>query len=189
VIVEVLTQTSTLLHQRYTPQIGELTLESLGLPPTSQNAPFSMVISTMLNTQHASVPSNYRTLSDTIGFDWLLVDLIQFRGLDLNLVPNTLPHSISSPNNPTPSRFLRTDGFNQHGTSEVPTLSSNVRNRIVSQVSQPLINPATPHSPIQHSVNTIGTQHSSPSRVVIPQPRAMVHQPIVIVHQSTMIVP
>jgi hypothetical protein len=52
-----------------------------------------------------------------------------------------------------------------------------------------MMNPVTPHSPVQHVVNTIGTQYSAPSRVVIPQPRTMVHQPTVIVHQSTMTVP
>ena len=57
------------------------------------------------------------------------------------------------------------------------------------QTTQPLMNPVTPHSPVQHAVNTIGTQHFTPSRVVIPQPRARVHQPIVTVHQSAGTVP
>jgi hypothetical protein len=135
VIVEVPTQKYTLSHQRYTPQTEELTLESLGLPSTSQNAPFSMAILTMINTQHVGLPANYKTLADTIGFDQPFSNLIQFDRLDLNSIPNTLPHSISLPNIPAPLTLLTPTDLNQHGTYQVPTPSSNVRNRVVTQAA------------------------------------------------------
>ena len=124
-----------------------------------------------------------------IGFDLPLSDLVQFGRLDLNQVPNTLPHSISLLNIPAPSTFVRPADLSQHGTSQTPTPSLNVRNRVVTQVAQPMMNPVTPHSLVQHAVNTIGTQHSSSSQVVIPQTRVSVQQPVVTVNQPVVIVP
>ena len=121
-----------------------------------------------MNTQHTCLTTNYRTLADSIGFDQPLSNLIQFGRLDFNSVPNAIPHSISSPNIRTPSTLLIPTDLNLHGTSRVPTPSLNVTNRVVTQATQPLMNPMTPHSPAQHAVNTIGIQHSAPSRVVIP---------------------
>ena len=47
------------------------------------------------------------------------------------------------------------------------------------------------HSPVQHAVNTIGTQHSASSQVVIPvqQPAVIVSQPVVTVPQFAVMVP
>ena len=69
VIVALPTQTSSLSHQWYLPHIEALTAESLGFPSTSKNVPFSMTNSTMVNTQLADLPTNYRALVDTIGLD------------------------------------------------------------------------------------------------------------------------
>lgn len=73
VIVELPTQTSSLSHQMYLPHIEVLTVDSLGFPSTSQNVPFSMENSTMVNTQPVDLLVNYRTLADTIGIDQPLV--------------------------------------------------------------------------------------------------------------------
>ena len=95
VIVELPTQTYSLSHQRYLPHIEALITESLGFPSTSQNVTFAMANSTIVNTQLADLPTNYRTLADTIGFDRPLADLIQFGRLDLSSVPITIPHSVA----------------------------------------------------------------------------------------------
>lgn len=87
----------------------------------------------------------------------------------MSLVPNVVPHSVSSSNIPTPSTLIRSVDLAQHGTSRIPTPSSSIRNRVVTQPSQPGMNPVTIHSPIQHVVSTIGTQHSAPSQVMIPE--------------------
>ena len=64
VIVELPTQTSSLSHQMYLPHIEELTTESVGFPSTSQNVPFFMENSTIVYTQLADLPTNYRALVD-----------------------------------------------------------------------------------------------------------------------------
>ena len=51
VISELPTQPSSLSPQRHLPQMEALTVKSLGFPSTSQNVPFSMAYSTMVNTQ------------------------------------------------------------------------------------------------------------------------------------------
>ena len=96
VIVELPTQTFLLSHQKYLPHIEALTTESLVFPSTSQNVPFSMANSTMLNTQPADLPTNYQALADTIGLDRPLVNLIQFGILDLRSV-TTLSFLIKYP--------------------------------------------------------------------------------------------
>ena len=51
-----------------------------------------------------------------------------------------------------------------------------------------MMNLITTHSCVQHAVNTIGTQHSTSSQVVIPQPQVSVHQPIATINQYVGIV-
>ena len=124
----------------------------------------------IVNTQLADLLENYKTLVDTIGLDRPLSDLIQFGRLGLKSIPNTLPQSISSSDILSPLTLLRPDNLKLHGTSQVPTPSLSVRNRIVTQDAQPMMNLVTTHSPVQHAMNTIGIQHSPSSQVVIPQP-------------------
>ena len=117
VIVDLPIQTSSLSHQRYLPHIEAVTAESLGFPSTSQNVHFSMENSTMVNTQPTYLLANYRTLADTIGLDRPLSNLIQFGRLELSSVPNFVPHSVASPNIPTPLTLLRMANLTQHGTN------------------------------------------------------------------------
>ena len=42
-----------------------------------------------------------------------------------------------------------------------------------------MMNPITIHSPVQHAVNTIGTQHHVSSQVMIPPSGVLVQQPTV----------
>ena len=81
--------------------------------------------------------------------------------------------------------MLRPDDLTQHSTSWVPTSSSSIRNQVVTEASQPVMNPITIHSPFQHAMNIIGTQHYASSQVVIPQTGVSVQQPAVIVNQPT----
>lgn len=82
----------------------------------------------MVTTQHVDLPTNYRSLVDTIGLDQPLGDLIQFGRLHLSLVPNIVPHSIASSNIPTPLPLIIPTDLAQHGTRRVPTPSLNIRN-------------------------------------------------------------
>ena len=49
--------------------------------------------------------------------------------------------------------------------------------------------PVIIHSPSQHAVNTIVTQHFASSQVVIPQTRVLVQHPAVTVNQPMVTVP
>ena len=189
VISEFPTQPSSLSPQRHLPQMEALIVEPLGFPSTSQNVPFSMAYSTMVNTQPANLPTNYRSLAETIGFDRPLANLIQFEKLDLSSVPNTVPHSVTPSNIPPPSTLKRPIDLAQHGTSHVQTSSSSTRNRVVTQPSQPMLNPIIMHSPIQHAVNTIATQHPVSSQVMIPPSEVPIQQPTVTVPQFAVMVP
>ena len=135
----------------------------------------------MVNTQLANILTNYRSLAETIGLDRPLTNLIQFGGLDLSSVPSTLPHLVASSNIPPPSTLTRPTDLAQHGTSHVQTSSSSTRNIVITQPSQPTMNPITMHSPIQHAVIMIGTQHPVSSQVMIPPAGVPVQQPMVIV--------
>ena len=107
----------------------------------------------------------------------------------MSLVLNVVPHSSASPNVPTPSTLLRLADLSQHGTIWVPILSSSIRNQVVTQTAQPMMNPITIHSPAEHVVNIIVNQHSTSSQVVIPKTRVSVQQPTVTVSQPTVTVP
>lgn len=189
VISELPSQTYSLSPQRYLPHIEALTVESLGFPSTSKNVPFSMENSTMVNTQPTNLPKKYRSLVDTIGIDQPLADLIQFGRLNLSSFPNIIPHSVASSNIPPPLILTRPIDLTQHGTSQVQTSSLSIRNQVITHPSQPVMNPITIHSPVQHVVNTIGTQHPISQQVMIPPPRVPVQQPTVNVPQSTVMVP
>ena len=145
--------------------------------------------STMVNTQLANLLENYRSLVDTIGFDRPLADLIQFGWLDLSLVPNTIPHLVAPSNIPPPSTLTRSTDLTQHGTNQVQTSLSSIRNWVITQSSQLVMNPITIHSPIQHAVNTIGTQHPISSQVMIQSSEVLIQQPMVIVPPFVVMVP
>ena len=99
---------------------------------------------------------------------------MQFGRLDLSSFRNVVPHSVASSNIPTPWTFLRPIDLTQHGKRQVSTLSPSIRNRFITLPYQPMMSPVTIHSPIQHAMNTIGTQHSASSQVVIPQTGVLV---------------
>ena len=83
---------------------------------------------TIVNTQPVDLPTNYKSLEDTIGLDLPLDDLIQFGRLDLSSIPNVVPHSFASSNIHTLSTGIRPAHLAQHDTSRVPTPSSSIRN-------------------------------------------------------------
>jgi hypothetical protein len=87
-----------------------------------------------VNTQPTNLSTNYRSLADTIGLDRPLDDLIQFGRLDLSLVPNTIPHSVASSNNPPPLTLTRLTELTQYGTSHVQTLSSSIKNQVIKMM-------------------------------------------------------
>ena len=181
VINELPTQTYSLSPQRYLPHIEALTVESLGYPSSYHNVPLSLENSTMVNIQSSNLLVNYRSLADTIGFDQSLDDLIQFGILDLSSVLNTVPHFISSSNIPPPLTLKRPYDLTQHGRSQVQTSLSSIRNRVITQPSQPVMNSITIHSLVQYAVNTIGTQHPVSSQVMIPPSGVLIQPPTVIV--------
>jgi hypothetical protein len=148
-----------------------------------------MAYSTIINTQPSNLPKNYRSLANTIGLDRPLADIIQFGRLYLSSIPNILPQSVASSKIPPPSTLKRPIDLAQHGRSHVQTSSSSTRNRVITQPLQPVMNPIIMHSPVQHAVNTIGTQHHVSSQLIIPPSGVLVQQPTVIVPQSAVIVP
>lgn len=135
VINELPTQPSSLSPQRYFPHMETLTVKSLGFPSTSHNVPFLMAYLTMVNTQLSNLPTNNRSLVDTIGLDQPLANLIQFGRLDLSLISNTVSHLVASSNSPPPLTLIRLTNLTQHCTSHVQTSSSSTRNRVITQPS------------------------------------------------------
>lgn len=144
-------------HQRYTLEIDEPTLKLVWFPSTTKSGIVPITIATKKNPQHIGLLANYQSLDDTIGLDWPLATLIQFGRLDLNSPPITLLHTI--PQSPIPITwvFLWPNDLNKHGTNQVATSPSSSRNWVVTQTAQPTVNPMIVHSPVQHAVNTFGT--------------------------------
>ena len=80
-------------YQRIVPHIQETNLDFETFPPLTQNVTPS-VENFDLDTQQTGLPTNYRTLGESIGFDRPLADLIQFGRVDLNAPTTTPSHPI-----------------------------------------------------------------------------------------------